>query len=81
MGLGTHWVVWNIPPTGHIDEDTTAGVLGKNGFGRHAYLGPKPPFGTHRYRFKIYALDTMLTLDPNKGRKELEKSHGTPSVS
>jgi Raf kinase inhibitor-like YbhB/YbcL family protein len=74
MGLGTHWVVWNIPPTDHIDEDTKAGVLGKNGFGRHAYLGPKPPFGTHKYRFKIYALDAMLTLDANKGRKDLEKA-------
>ena len=74
FGLGIHWVVWNIPPTTNIDEDTKAGVLGKNGFGRRAYLGPKPPFGTHRYRFTIYALDALLTLDANKGRKNLKKA-------
>ena len=38
--------------------------MGKNDFGRTAYGGPCPPSGTHRYFFKLYALDT--TLDPGR---------------
>jgi Raf kinase inhibitor-like YbhB/YbcL family protein len=74
LGLGIHWVVWNIPPTEDVAENCKAGVLGKNGFGKHVYLGPKPPFGTHKYLFKIYALDTTLTLDAENGKKAVEKA-------
>jgi Raf kinase inhibitor-like YbhB/YbcL family protein len=63
-GLFTHWMVWNIPPqTGAIGEGSTPkGVQGTNGFGKSGYGGPCPPSGTHRYYFKIFALDRELDL-------------------
>ncbi|MGQ9781235.1 MAG: YbhB/YbcL family Raf kinase inhibitor-like protein [Nitrososphaeria archaeon] len=73
-GTWEHWTVWNIPPTESIQENTVTGVEGLNDFGKHSYGGPCPPFGTHRYFFKVYALDTLLNLSPNSRKKELEKA-------
>ena len=63
-GTVTHWIVWNIPPQksqfiegekiGFPQGITVAGITG--------YKGPCPPSGTHRYFFKLYALDTVLDL-------------------
>jgi Raf kinase inhibitor-like YbhB/YbcL family protein len=63
-GLFTHWLVWNIPPqTNSIAEGTAPkGVHGTNDFGKSGYGGPCPPPGTHRYSFKIFALDRELDL-------------------
>lgn len=66
-----HWVVYNIlPNTTNIVEDSVpeGSALGFTDFGRKGYGGPCPPSGTHRYFFKLYALDTMLHLpvNPNK---------------
>lgn len=68
-----HWVLYNIPPTSSglaeavhsLPSGTTAGM---NSWKRTGYGGPCPPIGRHRYFFKLYALDTVLTnLDqPNK---------------
>ncbi len=74
MGTWDHWVVWNIPPTDKIEESTVPGVEGINDFRKHSYGGPCPPSGTHRYFFKVYALNTKLTLNPNSRKKDVEKA-------
>jgi Raf kinase inhibitor-like YbhB/YbcL family protein len=74
MGTWDHWVVWNIPPTKRIEEDSVPGVQGLNDFRKHSYGGPCPPSGTHRYFFKVYALDTKLDLNQNSKKKDIEKA-------
>jgi Raf kinase inhibitor-like YbhB/YbcL family protein len=46
-------------------------MQGNNGFRRIGYVGPNPPFGTHRYHFFVFTLDTALDLKPGAGRREL----------
>ncbi len=70
----THWIVWNIPPLETIKENSIPGIEGINDFGYHHYGGPCPPSGTHRYFFKVYALDTILELNKNAKKRELEKA-------
>jgi len=74
MGTWVHWVVWNIPPTARIEEKSVPGVEGMNTFKRHSYGGPCPPFGTHRYFFKVYALDSKLDLNTNSSKKDVERA-------
>jgi len=74
MGTWDHWVVWNIPPVERIEENSVPGIQGMNDFNKHSYGGPCPPSGTHRYFFKVYALDMKLNLDPNSRRKDVEKA-------
>jgi Raf kinase inhibitor-like YbhB/YbcL family protein len=74
MGTWDHWIVWNIPPTGRIEENTVPGTEGLNTYGRYAYGGPCPPYGTHRYFFKVYALDKKLALNPKSKKADLEKA-------
>jgi Raf kinase inhibitor-like YbhB/YbcL family protein len=73
-GLFTHWLVWNIPPqTNSISEGSAPkGVHGTNDFGKPDYKGPCPPPGTHRYSFKIYALDRELDLRGGAKRSQLD---------
>lgn len=75
-GTWVHWVVWNIPPdTKEIAKGTEPqGVQGKTDFGKQCYGGPCPPSGTHRYFFKLYALDTELELPEGSAKAGLEKS-------
>jgi Raf kinase inhibitor-like YbhB/YbcL family protein len=74
-GTFDHWVVWNIPPTGKIEENSVPGTEGLNSGGQHAYVGMCPPSGMHRYFFKVYALDMKLALNSNFMRKkDLEKA-------
>ena len=69
-GLFVHWLLYGIPPsTTSLDENmipnTKAGDHirhGENGYGELGYGGPKPPSGTHRYVFHLYALDTNSDL-------------------
>lgn len=79
-GLFTHWIVWNIDPkTANIGENSApvGGIQGTNDFGKRNYGGPCPPSGTHRYFFKIFALDTKLDLKPSARRAELDAAiHG-----
>lgn len=77
-GTFDHWIVWNIPPTGKIEENSVPGTQGLNSAGQHSYIGMCPPSGTHRYFFKVYALDTKLDLKPESTKKkDLEKAmHG-----
>lgn len=68
----THWIVWNIEPVAKIEEDSIPGVEGINDFKKIGYGGPCPPSGTHRYYFRVYALDRQLELKAGAGRKNLE---------
>lgn len=61
-GTFYHWLVWNIAPNEPITEKSVPGIIGTNSFGKFGYGGPCPPSGTHRYFFKVYALDTELDL-------------------
>ncbi len=73
-GLFTHWAIWNISPqTSTIAEGSTPkGVQATNDFGRSGYGGPCPPSGTHRYYFKIFALDRELDLPFGAKRSQLD---------
>ena len=73
-GLFTHWMAWNISPqTNAIAEGSAPkGVHGTNDFGRSGYGGPCPPSGTHRYYFKIFALDRELDLPAGTKRSQLD---------
>jgi Raf kinase inhibitor-like YbhB/YbcL family protein len=72
MKTFTHWIVWNIEPVAKIEEDSIPGVEGMNDFRKIGYGGPCPPSGTHRYFFRVYALDKLLDLKAGASRKELE---------
>ena len=75
-----HWVVYNLTPSTRflseavsIEKGITGGGLqGINDFNKLSYGGPCPPGGTHRYFFKLYALDKMLDLEPGATKAELE---------
>jgi Raf kinase inhibitor-like YbhB/YbcL family protein len=73
-GLFTHWIVWNISPkTNAIAEGSAPqGVQGTNDFGKSGFGGPCPPSGTHRYYFKIFALDRELNLASGTKRNQLD---------
>ena len=73
-GDWVHWVVFNIPAsTREIAEASApAGALGATDFGRPGWGGPCPPSGTHRYFFKLYALDTELEQESTATKAELE---------
>jgi Raf kinase inhibitor-like YbhB/YbcL family protein len=73
-GLFTHWIVWNISPqTNAIAEGgAPKGVQGTSDFGKSGYGGPCPPSGTHRYYFKIFALDRELNLPSGTKRNQLD---------
>jgi len=77
MGTWVHWVVYDIPVIPKIEENSIPGRQGGNDFGRKNYGGPCPPSGTHRYFFKLYALDTQLNLSEGISKQDLEKAiHG-----
>jgi len=72
-GNFVHWVLYDIPVTNRIGENTIPGKQGLNSLGKLGYVSPCPPTGAHRYFFKIYALDNMLNLGPGMSKTELEK--------
>ncbi len=76
MGTFTHWIAWNIPPnkTQFTRGEKFDFAQGRTSFGTSEYGGPCPPSGTHRYFFKIYALDTKLDLKQGSGVKELQSA-------
>jgi hypothetical protein len=79
-----HWVAWNMELVKVIPENIakTPEVSfplkleqGKNSFGKIGYWGPCPPHGqTHRYFFKVYGIDTMLSLAPGASKDQLVKA-------
>lgn len=79
-GTFVHWVIFNIPPENlGLDENVPrkeilpdGSLQGKNDFRRIGYGGPCPPSGKpHKYRFKIYALDTKLGLSSGINKAQL----------
>ena len=71
----THWVIWNIAPltTAIKEKSAPPGASeGKNGAGKTGYIGPCPPSGTHRYFFKLYALDAVLSMPADTDKNSLE---------
>ncbi len=78
-----HWILFNIPAnTRSLQEDLSitgkntdpnAIYIGNNSSGSATYQGPCPPSGTHRYFFKLYALDTILSLLPGATKDQLLK--------
>lgn len=80
VGTWVHWVCYDIPPdvdsiAENIPKAETLSCGGKQGitdFRRIGYGGPCPPGGTHRYFFKVYALDVVLGLPAGKSKKEIE---------
>lgn len=84
-GDWVHWLVFDLPPSltelvqGIAPEALAkqGGVTGRNSWGNVRYQGPCPPSGTHRYLFKVFALDTVLGLPRGTGKAEfLAKSKG-----
>jgi Raf kinase inhibitor-like YbhB/YbcL family protein len=71
-GVYDHWIAWNIPPNEAIAENSRHGISGKNSFGNTGYGGPCPPSGSHRYFFKVYALDSELNIQAGSDKKTLE---------
>jgi Raf kinase inhibitor-like YbhB/YbcL family protein len=79
-----HWIAWNIELVKMIPEKIAktpevtfpiSAVQGKNSFGKIGYNGPCPPAGqTHRYFFKIYGLDTLLSLPAGSTKEQLVKA-------
>ena len=81
MGTWVHWVYYDIPPeikalpenVASKEHPANGGKQGTNDFRKIGYGGPCPPSGTHRYYFKLYALDVMLNLAPGATKKQLLK--------
>ncbi len=71
-GTFDHWVVWNISVGKPIAENSIPGTEGVNGAGKKGYMGPCPPTGSHRYFFKVYALDISLDLKEGADKKAVE---------
>jgi Raf kinase inhibitor-like YbhB/YbcL family protein len=73
IGTWVHWVLYNLPMdlSGLRQGMTGVGLDGTNSWNRAGYGGPCPPSGTHRYYFKLYALDTNLDLDPSAKKDAL----------
>lgn len=84
----THWVIFNIPLIADPDTNsfelvegfprdpkTDRGILqGANDFQKIGYDGPCPPSGSHRYYFKLYALDNFLHVGGGALKSQLEKA-------
>ena len=76
VGVWDHWIVFNINPSlNEIKQNTQPqGSPGKNSGGRNSYQGPCPPSGTHRYFFKLYALDATLNIPEGSTKKQVESA-------
>ncbi len=81
-----HWLIWNLPtatteipeayPPSGDGRKLAGSAQGENDFGDVGYGGPCPPpgHGTHRYRFRVYAVDGPLDVAEGASRAELEKA-------
>ncbi|EOH76795.1 YbhB/YbcL family Raf kinase inhibitor-like protein [Enterococcus malodoratus] len=79
VGVYNHWLIWNVPvqevipakiPQGEQVSELANAVQGV-GYGKHRYRGPKPPFGSHRYKYHVFVLDTKLDLPASTKKKAL----------
>jgi len=79
IGDWVHWILFNIPPeTRELQEESSSKhnlpkgtIEGMNDFRKNNYGGPCPPSGTHRYFFKLYALDILLHPNESTNKKQL----------
>ena len=83
VGTFTHWVLYDLPAqtstlaegVSKIDELPAGGRQGRNDFRKIGYGGPCPPPGKpHRYFFKLYAVDRMLSLKPGSSKEDIERA-------
>ncbi|MCJ7812156.1 YbhB/YbcL family Raf kinase inhibitor-like protein [bacterium] len=82
MGTWVHWILFNLPPEIKMLPEnvpskevlSNGAKQGKNDSRKIGYEGPCPPGGTHRYYFKIYALDTVLDLEAGIKKADLIKA-------
>jgi len=75
MGTCVHWIIWNIKPEDGLKVEEgvipAGAIQGRNSSGMLGYSGPCPPYGTHRYYFKLYALSKKLKLKEGASKEEL----------
>lgn len=81
-----HWTAWNLPAdTTSIPEGADIGELGgregTTDFGDVGYGGPCPPSGTHRYFFRVYALDDELDVPEGANIDELREAVGEHALA
>ena len=82
VGDWVHWVLYDLPGDftelneGIPSNETlpSGAMQGRNDFKKIGYGGPCPPSGTHRYYFRLYALDSKLSLKPGATRKEVQRA-------
>jgi len=85
-GTFTHWVVFDIP-AGRTDlpsgtRSDAVGLSGRNSRGEIGYMGPCPPSGTHRYFFRLFALDVKtLGLTAGTSRQQVEEAIGVHTIA
>jgi Raf kinase inhibitor-like YbhB/YbcL family protein len=73
-GTWVHWVVYDIGLLNRIEQNTIPGKQGVSSAGDKNYHGPCPPYGIHRYFFKIYALDKELDLPEGQDKEQVERA-------
>ena len=79
-GTFVHWLLCGLSPEsdglpeGAGSSPPDGARSGRNGFGETGYGGPKPPSGTHRYFFHLYALDKELDLPQGFDRQKMESA-------
>lgn len=71
-GVFDHWVVWNIGLVSDIMEGSNPGISGDNSAGKSGFHPVCPPSGSHRYYFKVFALDSSLDLPAGSKKKDLQ---------
>lgn len=78
-GVYNHWLIWNLPinqvipakiPSGEQIAELGDAIQG-TGYGKHRYRGPKPPFGSHRYKYHVFILNKKLDLSADTKKAEL----------
>lgn len=85
-GTFTHWLVWNLRPDTReliagVDPRSVGAAEGQNDFGVSRYRGPMPPSGTHRYYFRVFALDKMLGIPQNSEAPEVWRHVGHHTIA
>lgn len=82
-GAFTHWLIYNIPPETRMLPESVpqsknvsdGSMQGINDFVSPGYGGPCPPPGKpHRYYFRVYALDTLLSIEAGASKSRVENA-------
>ena len=75
MGTWVHWAIFNMDPLTRMinGDEKPSGIEGMTSFGKPGYGGPCPPSSTHRYFFKLYALDISFETSSVLDKKTIEE--------